>query len=244
MKMINPIDLKRAKKSKKEADQWLKRKEYEMAIKEYEIAVDLNPNYKQALCGLGIAYHKFDVEKAIYYVEKALEIDPNYKDAQYNLNILLKKRDKPDKAAKPVETVKAVETVKPAKAFEPVETVDEAYKEGNTCYKCGELTLKKCTQCKQDVCEAHIGKEMFFGRLRFCSDCVATLTTSGERKDYSKYQVLICIGMMFFEIIGTIMFGGGIDFMFITIIIIFSVIAVGIYIGFIYYKKRNMNRQA
>ena len=234
MKVINPINLKQAKKYKKEADQWLKREEYERAIQQYEIAVDLNPNYKQALCGLGIAYHKFNIEKAIYYVEKALEIDPNYSDAKYNLNILLKKRDNPDKTAKPIETVETIE---------PVEKVDETYRKGNTCYKCGEMTIKKCIRCKQDVCQAHIGKEMLFGKLVFCSDCVANLAPSGKRNDYSKVQIIACIAMMFFEIFGTVIFGGGIDPTFITIIIVFSVVALGIFIAFTYYNKRKINRR-
>jgi len=60
------------------------------AIKQYGIALEINPGYAKAYYGLGNALvQKGDSGAAIYNYSKALEINPNYVEAYYNKSRIL-----------------------------------------------------------------------------------------------------------------------------------------------------------
>jgi len=91
--MNDPYDRFEYRKLKKEGDRYFKRGDFFSAINSYQAALDINPEYKEALVGLGISYNDIDVDKAISYIKKALEIDPYYEVAKKNLRILEKMKD-------------------------------------------------------------------------------------------------------------------------------------------------------
>ena len=72
---------------------------YDLAIKEFEAAVQLSPGYSFALNNLGNVYgKKKNYPKAIHYFEKALAQKPDYAPAHYNLARALHLVGKPQDA--------------------------------------------------------------------------------------------------------------------------------------------------
>ena len=67
-------------------------KQYDEAIKYFNIALELDPNYAEAYCGLGFIYAegKQDYEEAVKYYSKAIELDPNHALAYYGLGDVYK----------------------------------------------------------------------------------------------------------------------------------------------------------
>lgn len=75
--------------------------DFEGAIREYETALKINPNYSVGYFNMGNAYdEKGQKDKAIGFYEKALKIDPAYADPRYNKALILKERKLPDLAVK------------------------------------------------------------------------------------------------------------------------------------------------
>jgi tetratricopeptide (TPR) repeat protein len=65
--------------------------QFDDAIKSYQNAIQINPNYAEAYYNMGIAYRNLDSYKlAIDCYSKALEINPKYANANYNLGNALK----------------------------------------------------------------------------------------------------------------------------------------------------------
>ncbi len=61
------------------------KKDYDTAIRDYNKAIELDPNYAAAFCNRGIAYYnKKNYDTAIRDYDKAIEIDPNFAEAFYN----------------------------------------------------------------------------------------------------------------------------------------------------------------
>ncbi len=63
---------------------------FEDALKNWQLAIKINPNYIEAYNGMGNAYKKLnDLNKAIVNFKKAIEINPNYLEARLNLSNVL-----------------------------------------------------------------------------------------------------------------------------------------------------------
>jgi len=61
------------------------------AVKSYEKAIEIDPNYAKAHYNLGGAYHELgQFEDSVKSYEKSIVIDPNYAQAHYNLGNVLK----------------------------------------------------------------------------------------------------------------------------------------------------------
>ncbi len=64
----------------------LENKQYPQAIKEFQNAITINPNYYKAYNCIGYVYHLLhNSEEAISYYEKAVQINPDYVVAYNNL---------------------------------------------------------------------------------------------------------------------------------------------------------------
>ena len=73
--------------------------EYDLAIEEFEAALQLNPNYFFALSNLGNVYgKKKEYAKTIIYTKQALKQNPGYAPGHYNLAKALHKTGNPEKA--------------------------------------------------------------------------------------------------------------------------------------------------
>lgn len=63
--------------------------EWEKAIKEYEMAIELEPDYINAYYNLGIAYGNMDRwEDAASVYERLINIEPDDAEAHYNLGLI------------------------------------------------------------------------------------------------------------------------------------------------------------
>jgi tetratricopeptide (TPR) repeat protein len=61
---------------------WGQKKDYDKAIKEFDAAIRIDPNYPAALVGRGFAWHnKQEMDKAIRDYNEAIRLDPTYVDA-------------------------------------------------------------------------------------------------------------------------------------------------------------------
>jgi tetratricopeptide (TPR) repeat protein len=69
------------------------------AIKNFEIALKLDPKDPTTLCNLGAAYAQANsADVGIRYLKRATELDPRNVDAWYNLGVLASKHHRPDSA--------------------------------------------------------------------------------------------------------------------------------------------------
>jgi tetratricopeptide (TPR) repeat protein len=60
-------------------------KDYQNAIRSYDRAIEINPNYADAYYNRGLAYKNLkDYQNAIRSYDRAIEIDPNYANAYCN----------------------------------------------------------------------------------------------------------------------------------------------------------------
>ena len=85
--------------------------QYKLALKAFEKAIEIKPDYADAWNNKGAALYKLDrPDEALKAFEKAIEIKPDYADAWYNKGITLCKLDRQDEALKAFE--KAIE-IKP-----------------------------------------------------------------------------------------------------------------------------------
>lgn len=83
-------DSERAAKFFEKGRSLLRTRKYKQAIKEFESAIGLVEDYKEALLHLGICYHKLgEQQPALTHIEKAIELDKNYKDAWLNKGLVL-----------------------------------------------------------------------------------------------------------------------------------------------------------
>lgn len=79
---------------------------YEEAIREYDLALDLEPHSETALFNKGVALVRSglvseeagDYEQALLYYDKALEVRPNYADAYFHNACLLANLKRPHEA--------------------------------------------------------------------------------------------------------------------------------------------------
>ena len=68
---------------------FLSKKEYDSAFKDYNIAIELNPNFAEAYGNRGnIFYSKKEYDSAIKDFNKVIELNPNLAVAYYNLACL------------------------------------------------------------------------------------------------------------------------------------------------------------
>jgi len=64
---------------------FIRKRQYEQAIKDYDESIKLNPNYAKPLNNRGVAYQKEGkYDRAIEDFDAAIKIDPNYLDAFAN----------------------------------------------------------------------------------------------------------------------------------------------------------------
>ena len=90
------------------AEEWFRRgnaacsyREYEEAIFCYEQAIKLKPDYADAYCRMGLAYHygRKDYDKAVEFYNKSLELNPNDDYPYYCIgNIYMFQKQNYDKA--------------------------------------------------------------------------------------------------------------------------------------------------
>ena len=81
--MSDPVDTKEAKKLKKEGDQYLKRGDFFSAINSYRAALGIYPDYKEALCGIGIAHSEIDIDKAIELYTELADETPQFFNKEF-----------------------------------------------------------------------------------------------------------------------------------------------------------------
>ena len=90
------------RKYKNLGDSYKEKGGYLEAIKAYQQAISIDPNYKEAYFDLGTSYQEIEMyEQAVKAYQQAITIDPNYRDAYYHLGMLHAKM------GEFVETVKA-----------------------------------------------------------------------------------------------------------------------------------------
>jgi protein O-GlcNAc transferase len=66
------------------------RREFDLAMKHYQLAIDRNPNYVEALCNIGVIYkNSGELALSIEYYDRALKANPNFAIANSNLSIAL-----------------------------------------------------------------------------------------------------------------------------------------------------------
>ena len=68
---------------------------YQKAVASYQTAVNINPEYPEALCNMGNAFkHMDNLDAALYHYEQALKIKPGHFECQYNMaNLFYQKGD-------------------------------------------------------------------------------------------------------------------------------------------------------
>ena len=87
------------------------KKEYELALKAFDKAIEMKPDYAEAWYNKGITLSKLGrYDEALKAFDKAIEIKPNYAEAWYNKGITLGKLNRYDEALKAFD--KAIE-IKP-----------------------------------------------------------------------------------------------------------------------------------
>ncbi|MHA1540143.1 MAG: tetratricopeptide repeat protein [Alphaproteobacteria bacterium] len=65
---------------------YFKKKDYNLAIKNYKEANKIDPSFAQPLYNIGTTHHlKKEYDRAIHYFEKAININPDYAEAYNNL---------------------------------------------------------------------------------------------------------------------------------------------------------------
>lgn len=66
------------------------RREFDLAMTHYQLAVARNPTYVEALCNIGVIYkNSGELRLSIEYYERALRANPNFSIAQSNLSIAM-----------------------------------------------------------------------------------------------------------------------------------------------------------
>ncbi len=84
---------------------YFKQQRFDEAIKEYTMALKLNPNYAEAHNNLGVAYReKGEINKAIGHYEIAIKLNPDYDSVYNNLGVLYFEIEEIDKAIEHYQT--------------------------------------------------------------------------------------------------------------------------------------------
>lgn len=66
------------------------RGEFDLAMRHYQLAIDRNPNYVEALCNIGVIFKNAgELALSIEYYDRALKANPNFAIANSNLSIAL-----------------------------------------------------------------------------------------------------------------------------------------------------------
>ena len=64
------------------------RREFDLAMQHYQMAVAQNPTYVEALCNIGVIYkNSGELRLSIEYYERALRANPNFAIANSNLAV-------------------------------------------------------------------------------------------------------------------------------------------------------------
>ena len=117
---------------------YAKIEKFDNAIENYQIALNLNPQYHLTFYNIGILYHeKKEFEKAIFYYKKAIEHFPDYLNALYNLGFVYKQKGQFVKAAKLFKTIISKEP----KYFNAYRCLSEIFCEYGD-FKTGEKNLR------------------------------------------------------------------------------------------------------
>ncbi|MDR1381052.1 MAG: tetratricopeptide repeat protein [Tannerella sp.] len=76
-------------------DVYVQHKDYRNAVKSYQKAISINPDYAAAYYEMGIAYDKWgNIPSAIEAINKAIELKSDYTEARAYLQMLTEKQNK------------------------------------------------------------------------------------------------------------------------------------------------------
>jgi tetratricopeptide (TPR) repeat protein len=121
------------------------------AVKNFEQALDIKPDYADAQCNLGVTLKKLgQLEEAVKSYEKTLAIKPDYVEAHSNLGITLQELGQLEEAVKSYEKALAIKS----------DYADAHNNLGNTLQKLGQLdeavkSYDKALAIKPDYAEVH-----------------------------------------------------------------------------------------
>ena len=88
---------------------WSDKGEFDRAIRDFDNATRLDPNYPDALNSRALAYAgKGDFNRAIQDLDEAIRLDPNFAIAIYNRGLAFQNLGRPDEAAKEFARAKQV----------------------------------------------------------------------------------------------------------------------------------------
>jgi tetratricopeptide (TPR) repeat protein len=88
-----------AEEHNKAGTEFFEKEDFEGAIREYQAAVQLEPNNSAYHCNLGMAYDEADREdEALAEYQKTLELDPNDLTALLSIGYMYSENDQPDEA--------------------------------------------------------------------------------------------------------------------------------------------------
>tara|TARA_B100000029_G_scaffold495726_1_gene561053 strand:- start:58 stop:1995 length:1938 start_codon:yes stop_codon:yes gene_type:complete len=125
--------------------------EFDLAIKNYLTAIEINPQYAEAYNNLGIVlYEKGDFEAAIESYGQAIKIKPDFAEAHYNSGLALQGKGQPEKA---IDSFKQALKINPHYA-------EAYYNIGLFLYHKGNLEMaldcyNKALQIKPDYAEVY-----------------------------------------------------------------------------------------
>jgi tetratricopeptide (TPR) repeat protein len=128
------------------------------AVETFKAAIDIDPDYSQAYCQLGITYNQLNMQtEAIAVLREALRINPNYDEALLNLGIAYHLNKKYRLAIKALE--QSLEIYPSAKAY---------YFLGLSCVKITRYgkaiqALKQCIDIDPDFIEAYLALATAYG---------------------------------------------------------------------------------
>ena len=134
------------------ASRYIKARDYQRAIREYDAALKLDPKHPKTNLLLGLVYANMnDLDKAIQYTEKALELDPGY--SAYN-NLALVYANKGD-FKKSIDYYQKAIALNPS-AYTPWHHLGLIYSSKKEYEKAAEH-YKKAAELNGQFAEAYVG---------------------------------------------------------------------------------------